>query len=110
MDTNLRDSRPGGSEHTRDSLGEVVCTVMTREAEITALVDVARTMLMEEIEALRVRHGVRSTAAVALVAERHDVSVSALDMIHFRWTLRQGGLDVDAFGADLQRIEHLASS
>lgn len=47
-----------------------------------------RRQLLAEIEVLRDQHGIRITAAVALVAERHSVDVDVLTVDHFRWLLR----------------------
>src|SRR5690349_16455603 len=43
--------------------------------------------LMQEIEYLRTAHGVRWDAAVALVAERHDLDVAELKDAHFAWLM-----------------------
>lgn len=43
--------------------------------------------LLDEIEDLQKSHGIRVTAAVALVAERHGVDEMELTVQHFEWCL-----------------------
>lgn len=51
--------------------------------------------LVAEVETLRVL-GVRRTAALHLVAERHSLPTEHLDEAHFNWTLQDAGLDLAA--------------
>lgn len=69
-----------------------------------SLVAALQSKLMEEIEVLRIQYGVRRSAAVALVAERHGVPAAALDVEHFEWYLREAGADVSVLKVTLQRL------
>lgn len=60
--------------------------------------------LMEEIEELRQAHGVRRSAAIALVAERRGMTPEYLDRTHFLWSMWAAGVDVEAFTAQLDTL------